>query len=213
MITVTVAPEKDLTFIPFLLSRSIIPSVGHTDSDYETAVRAFSLGAKRTTHLFNAMRSFHHRDPGVILASLNFSPYIEIIPDFVHLDKEVVEFVVRVAGVNRVVAVTDSIIATGLPNGEYTLGKTNIIMENGIAKTKDGKLAGSTLTMDKAFRNLSTFLGIRNASLLVSFNPANAIGLQDRGVIEKGKKADLVVLDENLNVKKVYVEGEEYVGI
>ncbi|BFH74835.1 N-acetylglucosamine-6-phosphate deacetylase [Sulfurisphaera javensis] len=207
--TITIAPEKDLDFIPFLLSLGVYPSIGHTDADYITSTKAFSLGANRTTHLFNAMRGFHHRDPGVVLASINFSPFVEIIPDFIHVNEEVVKFVLQVVGVNRIVAVTDSIIATGLSDGEYTLGKIKISVHKGIALTKEGKLAGSTLTMDKAFKNLVRLIGIKDSSLLVSYNPARAIGLNDRGVIEKGKRADLAILDENLNVIKTYVGGEQ----
>ncbi|BAB67658.1 N-acetylglucosamine-6-phosphate deacetylase [Sulfurisphaera tokodaii] len=209
VITITYSPEKDLDFIPFMLSLGIYPSIGHTDADYETAVKAFLLGASRVTHLFNAMRAFHHRDPGVILASINFSPFIEIIPDFIHVDKEVVRFLTKIVDIKRIVAVTDSIIATDLQDGTYTLGKMRIRVENGIARTEDGKLAGSTLTMDKAFKNLSSIIGIREASLICSYNPARAIGLSDRGIIEKGKRADLIVMDEKLNVKKVFINGEE----
>lgn len=209
VLTITIAPEKDLEFIPRLAELGIHPSVGHTDADYETAVKAFLLGADRTTHIFNGMRPFHHRDPGAILASLNFSRYIEIIPDFIHVNKEVVKFLIKTVGVNRVVAVTDSIIATDLNDGEYTLGKTVVKVERGIAKTREGKLAGSTLTMDRAFRNFLSIVGVTDASLMCSYNPASSLGLVDRGVIEKGKRADLIVLDEKLELRKVYVNGEE----
>ncbi|QIW22733.1 N-acetylglucosamine-6-phosphate deacetylase [Sulfolobus sp. S-194] len=209
VLTITYSPEKDLNFVQFLLSLSIYPSIGHTDADYETAIKAFLLGANRVTHLFNAMRGFHHRDPGVILASINFSPFIEIIPDFIHVDKEVIRFLTKIVDIKRIVAVTDSIIATDLQNGTYSLGKMKIRVENGIARTEDGKLAGSTLTMDKAFKNLSNIIGIVEASLICSYNPARAIGLSDRGIIEKGKRADLVVMDEKLNVRKVFINGEE----
>ncbi|AWR96888.1 N-acetylglucosamine-6-phosphate deacetylase [Acidianus sulfidivorans JP7] len=207
--TITIAPEKDLNFIREIVNLGIHPSIGHTDADYETGVKAFLLGADRTTHIFNAMRGFHHRDPGVILASLNFSRYIEIITDFIHVNREVVKFLIYNFGINRFIAVTDSIIATDMEDGEYSLGKTKIIVKNGIAMTSNGRLAGSTLTMDKAFRNLFSIIGLQNASIMCSYNPANSIGLNDRGVIEVGKRADLVVLDEKMNVKKVYVNGEE----
>ena len=208
--TITVAPEKGLDFITSLSNLGIHPSIGHTDADYETATKAFILGADRTTHIFNAMRPFHHRDPGVVLASLNFSKYIEIIPDFVHLNKETVKFVINFAGVNRIVAITDSIIATDLGDGNYTLGKTSIIVKEGKALTKEGRLAGSTLTMDRAFKNLVSIRGLNDAVLMTSQNPASSIGLNDRGSLEPGKRADIVILDQELNVKKVYVNGEEY---
>ncbi|WP_236749076.1 N-acetylglucosamine-6-phosphate deacetylase [Acidianus manzaensis] len=209
--TITIAPEKDLDFVSKLWNLGIYPSIGHTDADYETGVRAFLLGANRTTHLFNGMKEFHHRDPGIILASLNYSRYIEIISDFIHINKEVIRFLISQFGVNRFVAITDAISATDLGDGEYSLGKTRITVKNGIAMTSNGKLAGSTLTMDRAFRNLANIVGLQNASLMCSYNPAKSIGLEDRGVIEVGKRADLVVLDEKMNVKKVYVNGEEVI--
>lgn len=206
--TITVAPEKNLDFIKYLSDLGIHPSVGHTDADYETAAKAFLYGADRTTHLFNAMRPFHHRDPGVILASINFSKYIEIIPDFIHIDKEVVKFLLNYVGVNRLVAITDSIIATGLNDGYYTLGKTIITVRGGKALTKEGKLAGSTLTMDNAFKNLVSLRDLKDAVLMTSLNPALAVGLYDRGSLEPGKRADIVILDESLRINRVYVKGE-----
>ncbi|MFP3203548.1 MAG: N-acetylglucosamine-6-phosphate deacetylase [Sulfolobus sp.] len=209
--TITFAPEKDdINFINGLLNLGIYPSVGHTDANYETASKAFLAGANRTTHIFNAMRPFHHRDPGVILASIRFSKYIEIISDFIHVDRDVVKFLIDVTGVNRIVAVTDSIIATDLRDGEYTLGKTKITVKEGKALTKEGRLAGSTLTMDKAFRNLTSLRSLNEVVMMTSENPAMAVGLNDRGSLEPGKKADIVILDDELKVKKVYLNGEEY---
>ena len=206
--TITVAPEKGLDFISALKSLGVHVSVGHTDADYETAVKAFMMGADRTTHIFNAMRQFHHRDPGVILASINYSPFIEVIPDFVHVDREVLKFLVEIRR-DRIVAVTDSIIAAGLGDGEYKLGTIKITVKGGKALTPDGRLAGSTLTMDRAFRNLAEISGISDASIMTSYNPARAVGLNDRGIILPGKRADIVLLDEGLRVKRVYVGGEE----
>ncbi|AWR93939.1 N-acetylglucosamine-6-phosphate deacetylase [Acidianus brierleyi] len=208
--TITVAPEKDLDFISVLSKLGIHPSVGHTDADYDTAVKAFFSGADRTTHMFNAMRPFHHRDPGVILASINFSRYIEIISDFIHVDREVIKFLLNSVGINRIVAVTDSIIATDLKDGNYTLGKTTITVKDGKALTREGRLAGSTLTMDKAFRNLSSLRSLSEAVVMTSQNPAMAVDLKDRGSLEPGKKADIVILDEDLKVEKVYLNGENY---
>ncbi|BCU69956.1 N-acetylglucosamine-6-phosphate deacetylase [Stygiolobus caldivivus] len=207
--TVTVAPEKGLEFVSALVGMGIHVSIGHTDADYETATKAFLLGADRTTHIFNAMRPFHHRDPGVILASINYSPYIEIIPDFIHVDKELVKFLVKSVGRERVVGVTDSIMAAGLSDGEYTLGKVEITVKEGRALTKEGKLAGSTLTMDKAFANLAKLTGLYDAVMMTSYNPAKALGLTDRGALLPGKNADIVLLDDKLRVVKVYKNGEE----
>lgn len=207
--TITLAPEKGLEFIDSLTALGIHVSIGHTDADYEVASRAFLLGADRTTHIFNAMRPLHHRDPGAILASLNFSPFVEVIPDFVHVDKELVKFLIKVVGEDRLVGVTDSIMAAGLGDGEYRLGKMSITVKGGRALTKYGKLAGSTLTMDTAFVNLASLAGLRVAVMMTSYNPARAIGLSDRGVIMPGKRADLVLFDEKLRIVKVFVKGEE----
>jgi N-acetylglucosamine-6-phosphate deacetylase len=192
-----------------LTALGIHVSIGHTDADYEVASRAFLLGADRITHIFNAMRPLHHRDPGAILASLNFSPFVEVIPDFVHVDKELVKFLIRTVGEDRLVGVTDSIMAAGLGDGEYSLGKMSITVKGGRALTKYGKLAGNTLTMDTAFVNLASLAGLRVAVMMTSYNPARAIGLSDRGVITPGKRAYLVLFDEKLRIVKVFVKGEE----
>jgi len=190
-----------------LTALGIHVSIGHTDTDYEVASRAFLLGVGRTTHIFNAMRPLHHRDPGSILASLNFSPFVEVIPDFVHVDKELVKFLIKAVGEDRLVGVTDSIMTAGLGDGEYSLGKMSITVKGGRALTKYGKLAGSTLTMDTAFVNLTNLAGLRVAIMMTSYNPARAIGLSDRGVIMPGKRADLMLSDEKLRIVKVFVKG------
>jgi N-acetylglucosamine-6-phosphate deacetylase len=134
---------------------------------------------------------------------------VEVIPDFVHVDKELVKFPIKAVGEDRLVSVTDSIKTTGLGDGEYSLGKMSITVKGGRALTKYGKLAGCTLTMDTVFVNLASLAGLRVA-MMTSYNPARAIGLSDKGIIMPGKRADLVVLDEKLRIVKVFVKDEEF---
>ncbi|MCY0867657.1 MAG: N-acetylglucosamine-6-phosphate deacetylase [Desulfurococcus sp.] len=209
--TITIAPELEgaLEFIEYARSLGVYVSIGHTNASFEEAKAAIIAGANRATHLYNGMRPVHHREPGVIVALLE-SPqvYLELICDFIHVSPRMIEFTIRHAGVERIVAVTDSIAATDLPDGRYTLGGLEIIVEGGVSRLKDGTLAGSTLTMDKALRNLVKLgVPLKDAVRMLTYNPASAVGLRNTGAIIPGFSADLVVLDEDLNVESLYVQG------
>ncbi|NON61213.1 N-acetylglucosamine-6-phosphate deacetylase [Acidianus sp. RZ1] len=209
-LTITLAPEVGNNFevIPELVEKGIRVSLGHTNADFDTAVKAINAGADRITHLFNAMRPFHHRDPGIILAALQSDILTEVIADGIHVNPEVIRFVVKVKGSSKVVVVTDSISATDLKDGEYELGGLKVNVKGGIAKTEDGKLAGSTITMEKEFSNLIRWgIPLKDAVLMTSTNASRYMGL-NTGEISKGKEANLVVLDEKMNLKRVYLKGE-----
>ena len=213
---VTVAPEIEgsLELIKYASSRNIVVQIGHTNATYEEAIRGVVAGASKATHLYNGMREIHHREPGVAVALLSSSAvYLELIADFIHVKPEMVKFTIEHVGINRIVLVTDAISATGLPDGIYELGGLKIKVEKGVSRLVDtGGLAGSTLTFDRAFKNLVKLgYSIGEVFVMSSTNPAKAVGALHRekiGVLKPGYKADIVVLDKDLNVVATVVEGE-----
>jgi N-acetylglucosamine-6-phosphate deacetylase len=206
---VTMAPEIDghLAVIAALSSRGVRVQVGHSAGAYEDAVAALDHGASGFTHLFNAMTGLHHRRPGVVGAALAHATYAELIPDLEHVHPGAIRVALR--SIPRVYGVTDATAAAGMPDGEYPLGSHTVVKcANGV-RLQDGTLAGSALTMDQALRNLvSLGLSLSEASLRLSTYPADYLGLCDRGRVETGAWADLVVLDRTLKVLAVVAEGE-----
>ena len=151
-----------------------------------------------------------HR-PAISGASLESDQvYTEIISDGFHLHPGTVRLVLKTKGLDKVVAITDSIMAAGLPDGEYKLGVNDVVVKDGDAKLRNGVRAGSTLTLDKALRNLIKFTGLGPETLwrILSLNQANMMGLSDRGALEVGKRADMVVLSKENEVMKTIVGGE-----
>lgn len=211
---ITVAPEipGGLEFIEYAASRGVIVSIGHTDADYSTVMRAIAHGASRATHLFSAMPGIHHRELGAVSALLDSEDvYLELITDLVHVKPEVILFVLKYAGIHRVVSVTDSMSAAGLGEGEYTLGGLRVIVKGGRAVLADqpDTLAGSVATMDVELRNLVNIgLSLNDALRLTSMNPALSINEPRLGCLKPGCAADFIVLDGKLNVTATYVEGE-----
>lgn len=208
----TLAPEMPgaLELIKALARAEVAPSVGHTDADYATTRRAIALGASRATHLFNAMRGFHHREPGAVWALLEAEDvYLELILDLVHLRPEAVSAVLKVAGSGRVVLITDSIAAAGLGEGDFRLGDIAVHVEGKKATLDDGTLAGSVLTLDEAVRNaISIGVEPRLALAMASRTPALSIGEARLGCLKPGCRADFVILDGKFNVIETYIDGE-----
>nr|WP_019856250.1 N-acetylglucosamine-6-phosphate deacetylase [Actinopolyspora mortivallis] len=210
---VTLAPELDgsVEAIRLLSESGVIAAVGHTDALAEQVAPAVDAGATVATHLFNGMRPLHHREPGpvgTLLADERVT--VELICDLVHLHPTVARLVARYAGTGRTVAVTDAISATDAGDGHYELGDLPLTVSGGEPRLADGSLAGSTLTMDTALRNLvhSCGLDITEAVAACSTRPAELLGLSDRlGSIRAGLAADLVVLDERLRPLEVYKNG------
>lgn len=211
---VTLAPEIDgaLEAIRFLRYKGIVVAMGHTNATYDEAIRAIEMGATVANHIYNQMRRFHHRDPGILGAVLTRDDvYAEIIMDDVHHHYAAREIVIRCKGVDRVALITDSIMATGLPDGEYMLGAQKIIIRDGISRLPDGTLAGSTLTMDRAVRNTIEHLNIslRDAIKMATYVPAEIMGIESSfGSIRIGNQGDLVIIDDNINVLKTIISGE-----
>ena len=209
----TLAPEIPGVpeLIPRLNAMGIVCAMGHSGAGYDQCVACVEAGVRSTTHLGNAMRLFHQHDPAIFGVALESDVYVEAICDGRHLHPGTVRLYLKAKGYDRVIAVTDSIMAAGLPDGNYHLGVNQVVVEKGDAKlASDGTRAGSTLTQDRALRNLLSFTGLSLEEILpvLTENPAKLIGVYDRkGSIEDGKDADLVVLDEQNQVADVFLQG------
>ncbi len=181
--------------------------IGHTAGAYEDGVTALANGASGFTHLFNAMTGMHHRTPGMVGAALAHGQYAEIIPDLLHVHPGAMKVALR--AIPRLFCVTDSTAAAGMPDGEYRLGRHTVTKCLGGVRLADGTLAGSTLTMDQALRNLvnELQLDLCDASRRVSTYAADFLGLTDRGRLVTNAWADIVVLNRDLQLTDVFVEG------
>jgi N-acetylglucosamine-6-phosphate deacetylase len=205
----TLAPEIEGhdEIIRFLVQRGIRAQIGHSSGTYDDAVAALKLGASGFTHLYNAMTPLHHRAPGIVGAALAHAEYSELIPDLLHVHPGAIRAALR--AIPRLYCVTDATAAAGMPPGEYHLGRQRVHSCQSGVRLPDGTLAGSALTMDQALRNLVAIgLSIEAASARLSLYPADYLACHDRGRLAVGAWADLVVLDANLQVSDVYVEGE-----
>jgi N-acetylglucosamine-6-phosphate deacetylase len=206
---ITLAPEvaQNLNDIKALVEAGYIVQLGHTLGSYEDAVQALGQGARGFTHLFNAMTGMHHRAPGMAGAALAHARYAEIIPDLLHVHPGAMRVALR--AIPCLYCVTDSTSATGMPDGEYRLGRQTVTKCLGGVRLADGTLAGSTLTMDQALRNLVNELGLdlAEASMRLSTHAADYLGLTDRGRLAPGTWGDAVVLDRDLKLRDVFVEG------
>jgi N-acetylglucosamine-6-phosphate deacetylase len=205
---ITVAPEMPghLALIRALADAGIRVQIGHTTGSYEDGVAALSHGAAGFTHLFNAMPGLHHREPGMVGAALAHAQYAEIIPDLLHVHPGAIKVALR--AIPHLYCVTDSTAASGMPDGDYMLGRQVVHKCLGGVRLADGTLAGSALTMDQALRNLvSIGLTLAEASRRVSTNAADYLGETGRGRLAPGCYADLVVLNRDLQIKAVHIEG------
>jgi N-acetylglucosamine-6-phosphate deacetylase len=207
---VTLAPEiaGNMEAIAALVAAGYRVQIGHTAGSYDEGVQALQSGAVGFTHLFNAMTGLHHREPGMVGAALANAQYAEIIPDLLHVHPGAIRVALR--SIPCLYCVTDSTAATGMPDGEYQLGRQVVTKCLGGVRMADGTLAGSTLTMDQALRNLvqALGLGLAEASRRVSTHAADHLGLQDRGRLQAGAWGDVVVLDRDLFLADVYAQGE-----
>lgn len=212
---ITMAPEVNGAMdVIQSLGKDIIISLGHTAADYDQMNEAAQRGARHITHLYNAATGFNHRQPGAFAAAwLNDQFSVECIVDGVHSHPAAVLLAYRLKGIDKLMLITDSMRAKGMPDGAYELGGQLVYKTGESAVLSDGTLAGSVLTMNGALRNLMQFTGVplEKAWRTASYNQAAALGmLHDRGSIEKGKYADLVLVDQEINVlmtvKKGYIK-------
>lgn len=213
----TFAPEIDgaLEMIPHLRECLSIVSIGHSAADYQTTVAAIEAGANLATHIFNAMPELHHREPGIVGAVLDSEEITaEIIADGIHVHPVVVRLLLKCKSPSRVILVTDAISAADMPDGVHQIGNVTVTVTNGVCRDEEGRLAGSTLTMDRGIKNLGEWLldmaneDLRQIISMATLQPARLLGLERKGKIEKGCDADLALLDSDLTVRKTWVEGE-----
>ncbi len=211
---ITIAPEVDgaIHLIEDARRFGVAVAVGHTDATYAQAQAAFAAGANQATHTFNAMRGLHHREPGALGAVMaNDAVYAQLICDNVHVHPAAMNVLYKCKGADRVAVITDAMEATGLGDGAFALGAQRVLVQGGIARLENGALAGSTLTMDAAFRNIIAATGCSpaEASRMCSASPARAVGLDYRkGRIAPGYDADIAILDATLRVVKTIVGGQ-----
>ena len=204
---VTLAPEVEgnMDFIRELKDEVHI-SIGHTAAGYDTASEAFALGADHVTHLFNAMPAFAHRDPGVVGATADHQRvYAEVICDLIHIHPSMIRAIFSFLGEERMVLISDSMEATGMEDGVYQLGGQKVKKEGAYARLLDGTIAGSVTCLFDGFRNaVKAGIPLESAIRLVTMNPAKSIGMEDQvGVIAEGNYADLILVDQDLNLIQV----------
>ncbi|WIV18518.1 N-acetylglucosamine-6-phosphate deacetylase [Paenibacillus polygoni] len=214
---VTLAPEREGAHevITWLREQHITAAVGHTDATYEEVEAAVEVGLHHAVHTFNAMTPLHHRKPGTAGAVLS-DPRIsaEVIADGIHVHPAAVSLIAQLkSSIHKLVLITDAMSATGLPDGNYTLGDLPVVVKEGVARLEDGiTLAGSTLTMIRGFQFLvkEAGLSIVEVSQAASHNPASLLGLLDvTGTIEQGKQADILLLDSSLELTDVWIKGSK----
>lgn len=209
----TISPELDgmPAFIRDVTSLGIKVAVGHSGASYERTMEVIRSGAVAGTHVGNAMKLLHQHFPAIFGAVLESDVYCELICDGLHLHPGTVRILLKAKGLDRAIAITDSIMAAGLPDGEYKLGVNDVIVVDGDAKLKEGGVrAGSTLTLARAYRNLLKFTGKTEEEILPVFtrNPAKMLGVYDElGSIEEGKAADMLIMDRNRQICTTIVRG------
>lgn len=205
----TIAPERAgaLPAIALLAAEGVVAALGHTDASFEETLAGVAAGATVATHLFNGMRPIHHREPGPIVALLGAAPIaVELVADGIHLHDGTLAFAARTAGPGRTLLVTDAMSAAGMPDGAYELGGQEVVVAGRVARlARDGSIAGSTLTMDAAFRQaVGAGLAISEVVRAASTTPAAVLGLSgELGSLEVGKRADLVTLSPSFEVTSV----------
>ncbi|MET9721734.1 N-acetylglucosamine-6-phosphate deacetylase [Streptomyces zaomyceticus] len=213
MVTLATELPGGLDSVRLLAEHGVIAAIGHTDASYEQTVEAIDAGATVATHLYNAMPGLGHRAPGPIAALLEDERItVELINDGTHLHPAALELAFHHAGAERVALITDAMDAAGFGDGRYMLGPLEVEVKDSVARlVEGGSIAGSTLTLDRAFKRSVTIDGIpvESAVQAISANPARLLGVYDRvGSLEPGKDADIVVLDAEFNLKGVMRKGE-----
>ncbi|HHW83988.1 MAG TPA: N-acetylglucosamine-6-phosphate deacetylase [Actinomycetales bacterium] len=209
MVTLAVELEHGMEATRIMVDEGVLVALGHSDATYDQAAEALDAGASVATHLYNAMSKLHHREPGMMPALLEREDVtIELIADGVHVHPAMLRHAVDSAR-GTIVLVTDAMAAAGASDGDYILGTLPVVVKDGIARTETGSLAGSTLTLDRAVRLMVNEVGmpLEDAVRAATLSPADTVGRSDIGRIEPGCRADLTVLDGDLQVTAVYQGG------
>ena len=208
MRVVTIAPELEGS-MEFIKECGALVCIGHTDADYDTCIKAIEAGANCLTHTFNAMPGIQHRNPGPIPAALAKNIYVQAITDGLHLHPAIVMMLYKMFGPERMVIISDSMRATGLGDGMYEFGGQDIEVKDGVARTMDGAIAGSTSTLWRCVKQAASFgIPFADAVRMATKTPADMIGADKKGRIEVGADADLILLDKDCEIAKVMIAGE-----
>jgi N-acetylglucosamine-6-phosphate deacetylase len=204
-----------LEAITALRGKGIVVSAAHSNAIYAEALEGINRGITLSTHTFNGMRSLHHQEPGIVGAVLNDDRvYCEIIADGIHLDPVILSLVLKIKGSGRIILVSDSVALNGVNDGQYKVKGNTVTVSGGAIRLEDGRLAGSTLSLDRAVKNMTNLAGasLCEAVAMASLNPARILGIEDKkGSVAAGKDADLVLFDENITIKEVFVGGNRTV--
>lgn len=207
MKVVTIAPELEGS-MEFIRECGALVCIGHTDTDYDTCIQAIEAGANCLTHTFNAMPGIHHRKPGPIPAALEKNIYVQAITDGLHLHPAIVMMLYKAFGAERMVIISDAMRATGLGDGIYEFGGQDIEVKEGVARTMDGAIAGSTSTLWRCVKQAARFgVPFDDAVRMATRTPADMIGEPKKGRIEVGADADILLLDENREIARVMIGG------
>ncbi|WP_160691313.1 N-acetylglucosamine-6-phosphate deacetylase [Clostridium sp. C2-6-12] len=214
VVSITLAPEvfgaKEL--IKYLSEKGIVCSMGHTKASYEDAIEAIQCGVCHSTHLYNAMTPLTHRNPGVVGATFDSDITTETISDGIHISYPALRIAYKQKSTDNVLLITDAMMACSMPDGEYSLGGQEVSVIDGAARLKNGALAGSVLTLDKAVNNVykNSMLPLHEIVKMATYNGARHCKVHDhKGQIKEGYDADLILFDDNINIKKVFILGKE----
>lgn len=214
---ISLAPEivGALDLIKYLREQNVVVSMGHTDATYEEAVKAIEAGATSGTHTYNAMTPLKHREPGVVGAvMLHDEVYAELILDGIHVSFPAAKILSKMKGADKLILITDSLEAAMLPDGTYELGNQKVYVKDGQARLKSGNLAGSTANLNQCVRNAYKHLDLPlyEAVGYATKNAADHLGLNDYGRIKEGCVADMIFIDDDINIHRVILNGETKIG-
>jgi len=212
---ITLAPELEGSeqLIKEAVERGVRVAAGHTNADYALIHKAAGWGVNQCSHLFNAMLGLHQREPGTVGAMLALdSQYAQFIADGLHLHPSVLRIIARCKGAEKGILISDAVSAAGMPEGTYSLGDTEVVRQGNAVYSSEGQLAGSTLSMAEAVRNMVKLaaIGLQTAVQMATLTPAQAMGIDgSKGSLNKGRDADLVVLNDNLEIVQVWSRGQQ----
>ena len=214
VVSITMAPEVEgaKELIKYLSDNGVTVSMGHTKATYDEAMEGIKCGCCHSTHLFNAMTPFAHREPGVVGAIFDSEITTETISDGIHISYPALRTAYKQKGTDKVLLVSDAMEACGMPDGQYSLGGQDVIVKNGAARLLDGTLAGSVLTLDKAVKNIynNSNYPLNEVVRMATYNGAKHCHVEDhKGLIKEGYDADLILFNEDIEIQKVFVNGKE----
>lgn len=214
VVSITMAPEVEgaKELIKYLSDNGVTVSMGHTKATYDEAIEGIKCGACHSTHLYNAMTPFTHREPGVVGATFDTDITTETISDGIHISYPALRTAYKQKGTDKVLLVSDAMEACGMPDGQYSLGGQDVIVKNGAARLLDGTLAGSVLTLDKAVKNIynNSNYPLNEVVRMATYNGAKHCHVEDhKGLIKEGYDADLILFNEDIEIQKVFVNGKE----